>query len=217
MRPSGKKNSSRYRLLESIKINGPMTATDLAGHLGISTIAIRQHLRGLKNEALVECEERRGRIGRPCKIWRLTASANAEFPDRHGHLTVQFLQSIRQTFGEAGLKKVLASWADNEVAEYQKHLPHETVSLSGRLEVLVAARRRQGYMAEMTTQPDGTLHMIENHCSIKDAAACCPEICCFEERAFSDALGAGVELNRIEHVLSGDRRCLFEVRLNPES
>ncbi len=212
MKPSGKKRLSRHRLLESIKIDGPLTAVDLAGRLGITAIAIRQHLRSLEDDGLVKSEERRGRVGRPSRIWHLTSAANDEFPDHHGHLTVQLLQSIRQSLGEEGLKRILAAWADQEVKRYQLHLPHEPVALAGRLEIFVAARRQQGYMAEMTTQPDGTLHMIENHCSVKDAAMCCPEICDFEERALSEALGPDVELNRIEHINSGDRRCLFEVR-----
>lgn len=218
MKRTGDKKGSRHRLLHAIKLNGPMSASDLASRLGITSIAIRQHLRSLEDDGLVTFEELRGRVGRPSKIWHLTAAANGEFPDQHSFLTVQLLQAIRQSLGEGGLRTILKTWKDREIARYKCHLPEHPVTLSQRLQVLVSSRRQQGYMAEMSRQPDGSLHLIENHCSIRDAAACCPEMCSLEKEAFEGALGDDVDLTRVEHILGGDRRCVYVLReTTPES
>src|SRR5262249_1891405 len=70
--------------------------------LGITVVGTRQHLAKLHAEGLVAFDDHAGEIGRPKRVWRLTAKGHGRFPDTHGDLTVNLIGGIRELFGEAG-------------------------------------------------------------------------------------------------------------------
>ncbi len=53
--------------------------------------------------------------------------------------------------------------------------------------------------------------LIEDHCPICAAAASCQGLCRSELQIFARCLGAGVRVERVEHVLAGGRRCAYRV------
>src|ERR1700751_2637255 len=95
------------RLLYTLKSRGPLATSALARALGITVVGIRQHLAKLHAAGLVAFDDQAGEIGRPKRFWRLTAKGHARFPDTHGDLTVNLIQSIRSVFGEAGLERLI--------------------------------------------------------------------------------------------------------------
>ena len=70
-------------------------------------------------------------------------------------------------------------------------------------------------MAEWGRQRDGTLRLVENHCSIAQAARFCPKLCAGELSLFRAALGDDVSVERVEHILSGDRCCAYRISERP--
>jgi predicted ArsR family transcriptional regulator len=67
-------------------------------------------------------------------------------------------------------------------------------------------------MAESKKNRDGSYVLIENHCSIRSAAEACVGLCERELDLFRSILGTGVEVEREEHIVSGDRRCVYRIR-----
>ena len=78
---------TRRAVLDLLKRLGPRDAGDLAAELGLSAMAVRQHLYALRDDRLVTFAEQPRPIGRPSKLWRLTAAADRYFPDAHAELT----------------------------------------------------------------------------------------------------------------------------------
>ena len=70
-------------------------------------------------------------------------------------------------------------------------------------------------MAEWGRQRDGTLRLVENHCSIAEAARICPNLCAGELSLFRAVLGDDVSVERVEHILSGDRCCAYRISERP--
>ena len=70
-------------------------------------MAARQHLARLEQEGLVDFEDEAGRVGRPRRIWRVTASAGEHFPDNHAELALGMIEATREAFGAAGLEKLI--------------------------------------------------------------------------------------------------------------
>src|SRR5438128_467119 len=97
---------TRQAILGLLKQHGPRDAEALASHLGISAMAVRQHLYALRAQKLVISQEQSRPVGRPAKMWSLTQAADPFFPDAHANLTVNLLNSAEQTFGEEGVKRV---------------------------------------------------------------------------------------------------------------
>jgi len=198
------------RVLYTLKSRGPLGTGALARALGITEVGVRQHLAKLHGEGLVAFDDQAGDVGRPKRMWRLTAKGHARYPDTHGDLTVSLIEGIRSVFGEAGLDRLIEARQEAGVATYREALaPHP--DLGDRVGVLARLRTVEGYMAEFEMLGDGSFLLVENHCPICAAAKTCQGFCRSELELFQAAFGAGVSVTRREHLLSGGRRCAYRI------
>ena len=202
---------SRQAILRLLKQQGPRDAEALASQLGISAMAVRQHLYGLRAQKLVSYQEQLRPVGRPAKMWALTPAAAPLFPDAHADLTLNLLNAAERTFGAHGIKRVVSQCAQQQIGTYKSRIPARA-SLRSRLKMLIALRNEEGYMAEMEEQPDGSFLLIENHCAISAAAKKCPKLCDAELEVFQAILGENLVIERTEHILAGARRCAYRIR-----
>ncbi len=202
---------TRTSLLQRLKQGGPGSAESLAGALGVTPMAVRQHLYALKAAGVVafECEPRP--VGRPVKMWRLTEGADRFFADRHAELALALLGAVEAAFGLKGIERLLRTRTLQQIEDYRGRIPAEG-SLASRLRQLARQRSAEGYMAEVKTGPDGASLLIENHCPICAAARACRGLCGSELEVFQAVLGPEAAVERTEHILSGDRRCVYAVK-----
>ncbi|MGO1119334.1 helix-turn-helix transcriptional regulator [Rhodovibrionaceae bacterium A322] len=204
----------RRAVLDLLKQAGPQQAKDLAAQLGVTAMAVRQHLYEMESEGLVVNEPiadaggQKGR-GRPAKHWRLTEAADRFFPDGHAELSVGLLDAMREAFGEQGIDKLLATRKKQLQRRYADIQSLD--SLHERLEQLVHLRSEEGYMALFSQDPDGSYLFVENHCPICSAAAACSGLCAIELETFQEVLGSDVAVDRLDHIQAGARRCAYRV------
>ena len=66
-------------------------------------------------------------------------------------------------------------------------------------------------MAEVKRDGKDGFLFIENHCPICAAATACQGFCSTELDLFRTVLGRNVIVERIEHILSGERRCAYRI------
>jgi predicted ArsR family transcriptional regulator len=183
----------------------------MAKRLGVTTMAVRQHLSVLQGEELVDFTDQRRKVGRPARLWRLTVKAYGRFPDSHAELAVEMLLAIRSAFGEEGLERLTEERTRQQAENYRARMPGPEARIEERVASLARIRREEGYMAEWGRGPDGTLDLVQNHCSIATAARLCPNLCSGEVSLFRTALGDGVSVDRVAHLLSGDRCCTYRI------
>jgi predicted ArsR family transcriptional regulator len=198
------------RLLHALKAAGPQTAATLAGRVGVTPVAVRQHLDNLAAAGLVGHDDRREGVGRPRRYWRLTQAGHARFPDNHAGLTVELLAAVSNVFGEGGLDRLIAFREAETLAAYRSRLS-QARTLAGRVNGLARLRSEEGYMAESRRQADGSFLLIENHCPICVAARACQGLCRSELGIFAAVLGDAVSVTRTDHVLAGARRCAYRI------
>ena len=203
-------NTPADRILFQLKTRGPAETLALAGALAISRQATLQHLERLVSEGLVDhADERRG-VGRPRRIWSLTARAQARFPDTHAQLTLEMLDAVRAEFGEAGVDRLITRREAVTTQSYVQALA-PLPSLGARVARLAELRTAEGYMADWSPDPGGGFLLVENHCPICAAAAACQGFCRAELQVFRDALGPDVSVERTDHILAGARRCAYRI------
>ena len=65
-------------------------------------------------------------------------------------------------------------------------------------------------MAELEKTADGWL-LLENHCPICAAATACQGFCSNELALFRKVLGSEAQVERVEYLLEGGRRCAYSV------
>jgi len=205
---------SATRLLHALKSAGPQTAAAIGRRLGITSVAVRQHLARLEADGLVAFEDRAAGVGRPRRLWSLTGKGHARFPDSHSVLALDLIQNVGRVFGEAGLERLIAAREASSLQAYRSRLGGSG-GLKQRVKRLAALRSEEGYMAEVAPAPGGGYLLSENHCPICVAAKACQGLCRSELALFRAALGPGVEVERQEHILAGARRCAYRIRPRP--
>lgn len=169
--------------------------------------AARQQFVKLANSGLVVAYAEPRGVGRPAQYWQLTSKGHARFPDAHSELTLQLLDSVRQTFGEAAIDKLIDVREQQNLDNYRAAL-NSAHDLAAKLQCLADIRTREGYMAEYHEDSEGFV-FIENHCPICSAATVCQGFCRSELVIFEKVLEAKVE--RTEHILLQARRCAYRV------
>ena len=202
---------TRRAITKLLKTEGPIDSAKLAERLGLTAMAVRQHLYALQREGLVTAEERPVPIGRPAKFWQLTREADRLFPEAYAELSVALIDSVKDAFGDEGLERVLTSRCARQRSDYGKRIrPGD--SLEKKLRELAKVRTEEGYMAEIKAEGEGSFLLIENHCPICAAANACQGFCATELELFKSVLGPGVAVERAEHIISGDQRCVYRVK-----
>jgi predicted ArsR family transcriptional regulator len=213
MRPETQQHGerkTRRAIVKLLKTDGPIDSAQLAERLGLTAMAVRQHLYALQSEGLVTAEERPVPVGRPAKFWRLTREADRLFPEAYAELSVALIDALQDTFGAEGLNRVLVSRCARQRTDYARRI-RTADTLEKKLKELARVRTEEGYMAEVRTEDGGSYLLVENHCPICAAAAACQGFCTTELDLFRSVLGPAVEVERVEHIVSGDQRCAYRV------
>lgn len=199
------------RFLMLLKTRGALTASVIAQELGMTKEGARLQLLKYTEEGLIEATNESSGVGRPKQFFSLTAAGNAKFPDTHAELTVKLINTIRNTLGDNALQSIMDANEQTGRDKYMMELASFD-ELEGRIAKLTEIRSREGYMAEYSKDEDGYL-FIENHCPICAAATSCQGFCSGELNVFRFVLGEKVDINRLDHIVSGDRRCSYRIAL----
>ncbi|RAJ36980.1 putative ArsR family transcriptional regulator [Pedobacter cryoconitis] len=199
------------RFLMLLKTRGALTASAIAQELGMTKEGARLQLLKYTDEGLIQAENESSGVGRPKQFFSLTAAGHAKFPDTHAELTVKLIHMIKNTLGDNALQSVMDAAEQTGRDKYMQEL-NPIDDLEGRVAKLTEIRSREGYMAEYSKDEQGYL-FVENHCPICAAATSCQGFCAGELNVFRFVLGEQVNINRLDHIVSGDRRCSYRIAL----
>lgn len=208
--PSSAPRPAAERVLAHLKLKGPQSATAVGRALNVSGEAARQQLHRLMRQGWVSAESRAQGVGRPVRLWQLTAAGHGRFPDKHAVLLTNVLDNVRATLGEGALNQVIAARERQARQNYLAALAPAR-DLDERVATLARLRTQEGYMCEVSTPVAGTWLLIENHCPICVAAARCAELCSSELELFRSVLGSKVAVERTEHLQAGGQRCTYRI------
>ena len=204
-------NATSDRILYQLKTKGPQTAGPIAAKLGVTPMAVRQHFYRLKQQGLVDYVDERRAVGRPARVWQLTATSASRFSDSHAELTLELIGAVRAAFGESGLERLLHERTKRQKDSYALRMKKAGAGLLRRAQALAEIRREQGYMAECAQRRDGSILLMENHCPICAAASSCHGLCREELSLFRSLLGGQARVERFDHILAGARRCAYMI------
>jgi predicted ArsR family transcriptional regulator len=199
----------RAEVLRQLKLAQPLTARDLADRNGVTVNAIRRHLKELEADHLVEYgREQRGK-GAPTFAYRLTPAAEALFPRRYAEELTQALSYIEERGGRDEVRRFFTSRFRAQAHALLSRL--EGASTQHRVEAVVALLREQGFMAEWSSQADGTVRISEHNCAVQAVAERYPELCEAEADFLREILQADVQ--RGAHIPHGCNACEYAVTL----
>ena len=192
-------------------MRGALPSSTMAEELGISSMAVRQHLKDLQNEGDVLSSDISGGKGRHTEYWELTDHASRHFTDSHRDLILDLLENMKHSLGPEGMDRLLEKRGEGQIETYKARVDPLT-SLLAKVEGPARIRSEEGYMADLQADGDDICYLIENHCPICAAAESCAGLRATELEVFRKTLGDEVKVERTEHLLNDSRRCVYRIR-----
>ena len=205
--------STRHALLEIVKRSGESDVSGLAEQLGISGVAVRQHLGAMEREGQVAHRLERRPVGRPVRLYRLTAAAERHFPQNSDRVALDLLARMENLMGRAAVEKLFDTRLEDLDKQYRAQLGGAR-SWSQKLGVLARIRDEEGYLCNVeSAEPGevrGNIRLVEHHCPVASIAKQHPQLCSYELELFKRVLGEP-GIRRTEHIQSGGHACAYEV------
>lgn len=197
--------STRREILVSLKRRGEARAEELAGDLGITASAVRQHLGGLVMLGFVSHSERKGGPGRPKHVYHLTDSAEGLFPKTYSELTNEVLSIVADE--DPGLvDRVFERRRDRRIDGARARLDGR--DFAGRVAELAAILDEDGYLAEWEALGDGRFRITEHNCAVLGVAQRYGQACS-SEIEFLRAVLPDASVERVAHMIAGEHRCAY--------
>lgn len=197
---------SQRLLLERLKRLGTATLGDLEGDLGLARETVRDHLKALGAEGLVE---RAGLLregpGRPQVLYRLSAQGERLFPRREGEL----LRELAGFLLEGGREDLLAAFFDRRAQGRRDRLRARVAGLDPerRLREVAAILTEEGFLAEITEPGGGSPRLRLCHCPLREVVAV-SHLPCRAELALVEEL-LGRSLVRETFIPDGASACTY--------
>ena len=140
--------SLRQDILTTLKRRGSMTVKELAAHLRMSYMGVKQPCLDLEKDGYLDAWRRPPtRSGRPELFYRLTRRAYELFPEARNPLTLEVLECVQQAYGPAAPTKILFGIFAQRTEAYRARLPAGT--LRERADALAKLRDADGYMSDL--------------------------------------------------------------------
>lgn len=200
--------STRNEILLLLRRHDAATAEEIAGELGLTPNAVRQHLTNLEREELVTNRPFRdaGR-GRPALRFSLTERADATFPKRYGQLATMVLTELNEMGGPEMIDEVIRRIAARRARHIEADL--EGLDFDAKLERVVAWIGRAGTLTECVPREDGVLLTIHN-CPFRNTALKFPQVCNITPHLLTQLMNTSVTQENSIH--RRDAYCSFLVQ-----
>ena len=202
----------RIRILMRLKRSRGLGVRELAAHLRMSYMGVKQHCVELHQAGYLETwrksrAEGRTGAGRPELLYRLTDKAHELFPAATGGFTLELLREAQVLYGPSAPEKLLMAVFRRRAEDLRARVRGETVERRARW--LCREREAQGWLGDVVPV-DGCLAIEEHHSPIQDLLERYPVLERFEQELVAEVLG--VPVRREQQVVSGLYWCRFLTR-----
>ncbi len=204
----------RRAVLSVLKHTGEASAEDVAGVLGVTVSAVRQHLSPLEEHGLVAHRDERPGPGRPRRRYCLTPAAESLWPKRYGQLANQlltFIDDADPALVEQAFEHRRRARGARATVRLGAH-----ATFDDRVRELARILDDDGYLASCERAGDGTWRVVEHNCAILDVAERYGAACSSELEFLRDAL-PDADVQRSAHMMSGAHVCAYVIRQAPLS
>jgi DeoR family transcriptional regulator, suf operon transcriptional repressor len=201
----------RGQILVALKRAGSLSARALGEHLGLSSNAIRHHLKELVAEGVIGFRREQRGVGAPTFVWHLSTTGESLFPQRYKELVTDVLDRVAEQAGRQAVVSALETRFSDLARQLRSQL--DDAPPERRMNVVMQALVEGGYMAEWREGDEG-IRLTEHNCAILALAKRFPEVCEAEAKFLEEVLVAAVR--REAHMLDGCTSCEYRVQF-PET
>jgi len=198
-------NPTRKKIIMMLKKSEHLTVKEMSREMGITSMAVRQHLMSLEKRGIIYYITRKYGIGRPVFLYKLTDKAQDFFPKSYGPFVSDVLGIIERLDGRKKVRRIFEERKDRILRERQAAIgTHGTIE--DKVRSLVDILDKDGYMVEMDVKKDH-LELREYNCPIFNLVGDYHEACSTELDMYRQLFGDKVE--RIECQRDGAPSCSY--------
>jgi DeoR family suf operon transcriptional repressor len=135
------------------------------------------------------------------------------FPKYHAELTNELLSYVGDDDPEL-LERIFERRRDRRIAGARARL--DGLSFDQQVSELARILDEDGYLAEAVAVDDGTFRIVEHNCAILGVAAKYGQACSSELQFLRTVL-PGSEVERVSHMMAGQRHCAYAITPRPKS
>ena len=204
--------AGRRAVLYAVRRRGEATTEQVAEQLAITVSGARQHLSVLARDGLVESAELPSttvKRGRRSLVYSATPAADAYFPKAYGELTNELLGYVADT-DQVLLDELFARRREHRIDGARARLQGKR-TLGAKVAELTRILDEDGYLASSEKVEAGVFRIVEHNCAIWAVAERYGQACT-SELDFIRAALEGADVERVQHMIVGARRCAYEVR-----
>ena len=196
--------STRERVLQTLLTRQNCTINEIAEAVEINPISVRHHITKLQADGLVDSAEQRHGVGRPRRIYFLTADGRELFPTRYLRLTSMLLDQLKESVPQNTLDKVFTSIAENMASKHANDL--NGLTIEQRLDLVKNLLNQEGFSVEWERQGD-TYQIHESNCPYYYIGQNHPEVCSVDMTLIHTVLAVPTE--KVKCMLNGDSQCTY--------
>lgn len=202
------KYPSETQIVLALKREGLLSLIELSERVGISKMAVLNHIQKLEAQGMVERRLVKTKVGRPYYKFGVTDNSKislapsdismlnefVEYMDENGHTTI-VENFLRERYGQVRI-------------DYEKKLSR--VDPEKRVEALARLREEENYFPELKKGGKDNYELLEYNCPIFSISKKFGVACSLETQLFSSVLGR--EVTSTHRQVNGSDVCKFLIK-----
>jgi len=198
-------NQSRKQIIILLKKNGQMTVSGISELVGVTPMAVRQHLMSLEKKGMVSYIPKKYGVGRPVYLYSLTDRALELFPRAYGQFIKDLLLMIEIDEGRDKVEHLFKLRSDNILLEKQRSL-EGFVSMEDKVIELNRQLNEDGFMTDLEMD-DSSFIIKKYNCLVSSVAEKYRELCKHELQLYRDLLHNDTIRSKCQ--IEGDNACTY--------
>ncbi len=202
------KYPTETRIILALKRGKPLRLVDLAESIGITKMAVLNHMQKLEAKGMVERRIVKSKVGRPYYVFKLREESKDSVASSDGWVLDGLLEYLERTgngnLAEDFLKERYSRVRDEYAERISRANPED------RVEELTKIREEENYYPELKSTGSGSYELLEYNCPIFKVSNRFGIACSLETNLFSSVLDADVTSTHRQ--VNGSDVCRFLIK-----
>ncbi len=154
---------SKAAIISSLKRSDGLPVSEVAKEVDMSYMGVKQHCINLEKMGFLESwRVPRKEVGRPEKLYRLTAKCDELFPTAGADVSIEILDGATEAFGEDAPEKLLRNYFQKKQDAWSKQIP-TSATLEEKVKAVSELREADGFFNVLTVEDDKSINIREYH------------------------------------------------------
>lgn len=202
------KYPSETQIVLALKREGRLSLNELSERIGISKMAVLNHIQKLEAQDMVERRLVKTKVGRPYYKFGVSENSKISMAPSDVSMLNEFIEYMDEN-GHSGIVEDFLRERYSQVrVDYEKKLSR--VDPEKRVEALAKLREKENYFPELKNGGKDNFELLEYNCPIFSISRKFGSACSMETKLFSSVLGR--EVSSTHRQVNGSDVCKFLIK-----